>query len=145
MVEGCGQSDWGDLGLTTTWGDGFRRQFDERAAQRGVSSAARFFDTLVDPQNPKPYRRNVILGPHVSPLHPLPTPLPLHFAGVWPRGLPPNPRIPGARAALALALMGGAGRADLPCQHHLHGDGGQAAVRCALLLLGGPADQGACG
>lgn len=47
MVEGCGQSDWGDLGLTTTWGDGFRSQFEERAAQRGVSSAAPFFDALV--------------------------------------------------------------------------------------------------
>lgn len=59
MVEGCGQSDWGDLGLTTTWGDGFRRQFDERATQRGVSSAAPFFDTLVRCKALKP-------EPHVA-------------------------------------------------------------------------------
>jgi len=26
MVNGCGQADWGDLQLTTSWGDGFRTE-----------------------------------------------------------------------------------------------------------------------
>ena len=52
MVEGCGQADWGDLGLTTSWGDGFRMNVSQKAWQRGVSSAQAFFNTLVTPTSP---------------------------------------------------------------------------------------------
>ena len=65
MVNGCGQADWGDLQLTTSWGDGFRTEFPDRAWGRGVSSAAPFFDALLDPADPKPYARSVILSPHL--------------------------------------------------------------------------------
>ena len=65
MINGCGQADWGDLQMTTTWGDGFRTEFPDRAWARGVSSAAPFFDVLLDPDSPKPYGRSVILSPHM--------------------------------------------------------------------------------
>jgi hypothetical protein len=65
MINGCGQAAWGDLQLTTTWGDGFRTEFPDRAWARGVSSAAPFFDALLDPDNPKPYAGSVILSPHM--------------------------------------------------------------------------------
>ena len=65
MINGCGQADWGDLQLTTSWGDGFRTEFPDRSWARGVSSAAPFFDALLDPADPKPYARSVILSPHL--------------------------------------------------------------------------------
>ena len=63
MVEGCGQ-----LHSSLSWGDGFAADLDAAAAADGESSAAPFFDTLLDPVAPKPYRNNVILGPHVLPM-----------------------------------------------------------------------------
>ncbi len=56
MVEGCGQL-YGGL----NWGDGFRCN----TGGDDASSAAPFFDALLDPAAPKAYRRNVILAPHV--------------------------------------------------------------------------------
>jgi hypothetical protein len=62
MVEGCGQ-----LNSSLSWGDGFAADLDAAALADGETSAAPFFDTLLDPAAPKPYRYNVILGPHVLP------------------------------------------------------------------------------
>ena len=47
LVNGCGQAEYSDLGLTTTWADGFRVHFSQRAWERGISSAESFFDPLV--------------------------------------------------------------------------------------------------
>ena len=60
MVEGMGQ---GNIGAN--WGDGFAT--GAVVAQQGLSNPGPFFDKLINPKAPAPYRNNVIISPHVYP------------------------------------------------------------------------------
>lgn len=61
MIEGMAQ---GTLG--SCWGDGFATN-PTLLAMEGVSSPLGFFNKLINPRRPMPYRNNVIISPHVYP------------------------------------------------------------------------------